>query len=165
MLSAADTLLAYGTETVALLQSRVKSLPVTRFGPVNASGNLAASLRCEVSQTPDGYRLSLYAAAYALALEYGRKPGAFPNLLAIKQWIADKGIVPHPDAKGRAVSTDSLAFLIGRKIQQQGTTIFQAGQPSQLFGALLSPEAVQQALLKLLLPVYVEQVRSVLRGA
>lgn len=155
----------YGTSLVATLQDAIRNKPVTRFGVVNASGRLADSLRFEVAETSTGYRLSLYAASYALTLEYGRKPGKFPNLAAIKQWIQDKGIVPHPDAKGRTPSTDSLAFLIGRKIASSGTTIYQAGQPTGLFGQVIGDNVPAQQLAKLLLPVFVEDVRSVLRAA
>jgi len=154
----------YGTSLVASLQERIKSEPVTRFGPVNASGNLAASLRCEVSETATGYRLELLAASYALTLEYGRRPGKFPNLASIRLWIEAKGIVPRPDAKGRAVSVNSLAYLIGRAIAQKGTTIYQSGQPSNLFGARIGPDIVAADLAKLLLPVLREQVVSALRA-
>lgn len=160
-----DHLTAYGAELVAGLRERITSFPVSRFGPVNASGRLAASLRAEVTATPTGYRLTLYAASYALALEYGRKPGAFPNLTAIREWIQAKGIVPHPDAQGRAVSVNNLAYLIGRKIQQQGTTIYQAGQPSQLFGALLDPVQVSAAVKARMVPLLVQDVRTALRLA
>lgn len=158
-------LTAYGAELITGLRERIKSFPATRFGPVNASGKLAASLRCEVSETASGYRLMLYAASYALALEFGRKPGKFPNLTAIREWIQAKGIVPHPDARGRAVSVKSLAYLIGRKIQQNGTLIYQSGTPSKLFGALLSPEQVSAAVKARIIPLLVEDVRSVLQAA
>lgn len=160
-----DQLTAYGAELVTGLQERIKSFPATRFGPVNASGKLAASLRCEVTATPTGYRLTLYAAAYALALEYGRKPGKFPNLTAIREWIQAKGIVPHPDAKGRAVSVNSLAYLIGRKIATQGSTIYQAGTPSLVFGALLNPAQVSAAVKARVVPLLVQDVRTALRAA
>jgi hypothetical protein len=158
-------LAAYGAELVTALQERIKSFPASRFGPVNASGKLAASLRYDVALTATGYRLTLYAAAYALALEYGRKPGKFPNLTAIREWIQARGLVPHPDAKGRAVSVNSLAFLIGRKIANSGTTLYQAGQPSQLFGALLSPAQVGAAITARILPQLVQELRSALQAA
>ena len=158
------TLTAYGAELVAGLQERVKSYPATRFGPVNASGNLAKSLRCEVLETATGYRLTLYAASYALTLEYGRKPGKFPNLLAIQEWLEAKGIVPRPDAKGRPVSTKSLAFMVARKIAEKGTTIYQSGSPSMLFGAVLGPEQVRAAVISRITPVLLGDVRSAIHS-
>ena len=155
----------YGTSLVATLRDRIKTMPVTRFGPANNTGALAASLRVEVLTTATGYSLLLYAASYALALEYGRRPGKFPPLLAIRQWIESRGIVPHPDARGRAVSVNTLAFLIGRKIATAGTVLYQSGQPSGLFSGAMGPEVVAAALAALLLPVVVTGLRTALRPA
>ena len=162
MVTELEALTAYGQELVTDLRARVKAFPVTRFGPVNASGRLAASLRAEVTTTANGFRLVLYAESYALELEYGRKPGHFPLLLAIREWIVAKGIVPHPDARGRAVSVNSLAFLIGRKIAAGGTELYRAGQPSGLFGAVLAPTQVTAALKARLTPLLLRQVASAL---
>ncbi len=162
---ALDRLLTYGNDLLATLREGIATKRVTRFGPVNASGALAASLRVAVEATATGYRLSLYGASYALALEYGRRPGKFPPLLAIRQWIADKGLVPRPDAKGRAVSVNSLAYLIGRKIAKEGTTLYQQGQPSGLFTSHIGPELAAQELGKLLLPVFTDEIRTALRQA
>jgi hypothetical protein len=91
---------------------------------ISASGNLAKSFRYELNPT----KLRLYAAAYAGAAEDGRKPtvnggnGALRE--QIRRWIDQKGIVPKPDANGRAVSKDSLAYLISRKIHREGTALF-----------------------------------------
>jgi hypothetical protein len=54
-------------------------------------------------------------------LQYGRKSGKRPPTNVIKQWILDKGI------RFTDISLDSLAFLIARKIGEEGTTIWQQG--------------------------------------
>ena len=167
-MDALDRLTAYGADLVASLQERIRSEPVTRFGPVNASGNLAASLRTEVVTTATGYRLTLFGASYALALEYGRKPGKFPPLRQIQLWIDAKGLTQQPG--GASVTAgpkgySSLAFLIGRKIAQNGTVLYQAGQPSKLFGARIAGDIVASELAKVLLPAVREQVVSALRVA
>jgi hypothetical protein len=164
-MDALERLADYGANLITNLQDAIKSKPVSPYGPVNASGRLAASLRVEVSATATGYQLLLYGASYALALEYGRKPGKFPNLTAIRQWIDTRGIVPYPDAKGSAVSKDSLAFLIARKIAQNGTTIYQQGQPTGLFGQFIGPDIAAKELARVLLPVFTDEVRSALRLA
>jgi hypothetical protein len=163
---ALERLTEYGASLVASLQERIKSEPVTRFGAVTSSGNLAASLRTEVVITATGYRLLLFGASYALALEYGRKPGKFPPLKSIQLWIDAKGLTQQPG--GASVTANekgysSLAFLIGRKIAQNGTMLYQAGQPSKLFGARIGADIVPAELAKALLPVLREQVRSALR--
>lgn len=162
----------YGNDLVATLREAILSKPVTKFGAVNASGNLAASLRVEVSESATGYRLLLYAASYALSLEYGRKPGAFPPLKAIQAWIETRGIVPSPDANGRAPSVkandkgySSLAYLIARKIANNGTEIYRLGQPTGLFGEVIGENIPAQRLAKLLLPVFMDEVKSTIRLA
>lgn len=51
----------------------------------------------------------------------GNTSRKFPPVDAILKWIEVKPVIPRPDAKGRIPSPRSLAFLIGRKIQQFGT--------------------------------------------
>lgn len=162
----------YGKSLVATLQDAIRTKQVTRFGPVNASGRLADSLRYEVAESATGYTLLLYGASYALTLEYGRKPGKFPSLTAIQQWVEDKGIVPAPDANGRTPGTKAnakgysqLAYLIARKIANKGTTIYQAGQPTGLFGQVIGADIAATELAKLLLPVFVDDVRTAIRAA
>ena len=160
-----DQLTAYGAELLTACREQLVSLPVTRFGPVQASGRTAAAMRCEVSATATGYRLQLFAPGSILTLVYGRKPGKFPNLTAIEHWIADKGIVPRPDKNGKSISTKSLAFLIGRKIANSGNTVFQQGPPSKLFADILSGPNVSAAIKTRIIPLLVQQVRSEIRHA
>jgi hypothetical protein len=70
-------------------------------------------------------------------VEYGRKAGKFPPLRSIEQWIKVKGIQPMTRTQssvmkwvrhkgrirrhdGRVPSIKSLAYLIGRKIAEEG---------------------------------------------
>lgn len=159
-----DQLTAYGADLVAACVAQVDSLPVTRYGPVNASGRLKRELRSEATETPTGFRLQLLAPGYVLTLLFGRQPGKFPNLTGIKQWIAVKGIVPHPDKNGRAVSVDSLAYLIGRKIAREGNTVHQQGS-SALFASILDPVEVMAALKARVVPLLLTNVVNVLREA
>lgn len=96
---------------------------VDRSG-VTASGNLSKSFRYEL----DPNKLRLFGAAYTEAVEVGRRPtvnsGDGQLRRAIRRWIDQKGIIPKPDARGRAVSKDSLAYLISRKIHREGTRLF-----------------------------------------
>jgi len=48
----------------------------------------------------------------------GRRPGKFPPVDQIKDWLKEKGIKPSD------ISQDSLAFLIARKIARRGTDIY-----------------------------------------
>jgi hypothetical protein len=87
---------------------------------VTASGNFNRSL----TYTQTDKELIIEGAAYAGAIEFGRKPssgGGGSGVLKelIRKWIDDKGITPTGN-----ISKDSLAYLIARKIHQQGTAIF-----------------------------------------
>jgi hypothetical protein len=86
---------------------------------VTASGNFNRSL----TYTQTDKELIIEGAAYAGAIEFGRKPssGGGSGVLRglIRKWIDDKGITPQ----GK-ISKDSLAYLIARKIHQQGTALF-----------------------------------------
>lgn len=85
---------------------------------VTASGNFNRSL--QYRQTVD--TLIIEGPAYAGAIESGRKPseGGQGVLRAIiRKWIDVKGITPT----GK-ISKDSLAYLITRKIHQEGTMLY-----------------------------------------
>jgi hypothetical protein len=86
---------------------------------VTASGNFNRSL----TYTQTDKELIIEGAAYAGAIEFGRKPsgGGGSGVLKglIRKWIDDKGITPTGN-----ISKDSLAFLITRKIHQQGTALY-----------------------------------------
>jgi hypothetical protein len=85
---------------------------------VNASGNLADSIDYVVT----GSRLTIRGNDYIYYLENGRKPGKRPPKDVIRKWIDDKGIVPRDN-----ISKDSLAYLIARKMGEEGSTIYKAG--------------------------------------
>jgi hypothetical protein len=79
-----------------------------------SSGRSAQSLR-SVTEPTGG---KLFGKDYFHFQKVGRRPGRFPPIDAILQWITDKGIRSDIPIK-------SLAYLIARKIAQSGTRIFQ----------------------------------------
>ncbi len=89
---------------------------LTRF---NTTGKASDSLRKEVKDTGG----TLFGAKHIYQLKHGRKPGKFPPIDEILNWIRAKRI--QADIPER-----SLAFLIARKIARQGTNIFQKKVPA-----------------------------------
>lgn len=89
-----------------------------------ASGTLIDTASWKLEKTPDGYNIVFVLEDYYYYLEFGRKPGTFPPVDAIKQWIRQKPILPTPMTlpNGRQVlpTENQLAFLIGRKIKEEG---------------------------------------------
>ena len=59
----------------------------------------------------------------------GRGPGGFPPQNALIKWIKDKGLIPRNDLGQFTKKSESnykkMAFLIGRKIAEKGTDIYQ----------------------------------------
>jgi hypothetical protein len=106
-----------GLELTDRLVKDIQTKTVTKYGAVNASGRLAKSVRYDVKNST----LTVYAEQYIGALEFGRKSGKRPPRDVIRKWIDEKGIIPN------GISKDSLAFLIQRKIGEEGTTIWQQG--------------------------------------
>jgi hypothetical protein len=86
---------------------------------INASSTLSNTADVEVQLNGDKLLISLNLEPYWRYVEYGRRPGKFPPIDAIRNWIKVKPVVP--DARtGKVPSEDQLAFLIARKISREG---------------------------------------------
>lgn len=104
---------------------------------MRASGNFPNSL--EVIKKPTG--AELWGANYTEQLETGRKPGKFPPINAIEQWIKDKGI------QYENITISSLAFLIARKISREGWNR-QAYGGVELVSEVITPQRIQSIINK-----------------
>jgi hypothetical protein len=89
-----------------------------------SSGKSAESLKTTVSPTLG----QLLGAAYFTQQKLGRRPGKFPPIEAIIQWLKDKKTFNVEGDKGPSLK--SLAFLIARKISKQGTDIYLKKRPA-----------------------------------
>lgn len=91
-----------------------------------ASGRTIASMKVEV--TEDGG--VLWGRSPFGTLETGRKPGKVPAGFwkIIRQWMDDKGI--------QVQKPDSFAYLVARKIANEGTQLFRNGGMDDIY----SPE-------------------------
>jgi len=129
----------FAKDVIKILQNVIREKPIKRvsrrrvkgkyvdkvfYAPVNASGNLAKTLRYEITET----RLSIYANDYIYDLVWGKAPsgsasGIDFNLESkISKWMDEKGI------ESVDVNKDTLAQLITNKIQKFGSSIYLAHQ-------------------------------------
>ena len=103
------------------------------LGGKNASRNLVNTIKSNVVVGENAYEVTLTLQEYWKYIEGGRKgktsspPGAkykaaFPPVDAILNWILVKPVLPRPSADGKMekLRPKSLAYLIGRKIEQEG---------------------------------------------
>ena len=87
-----------------------------------ASGKLGDTMTTDVQIYDDHFEVNIILQDYWRYVEEGRRPGKFPPVNRIKDWIAIKPVHPYPTSSGRLPTVDQLAFLIGRKIARDGIT-------------------------------------------
>jgi hypothetical protein len=85
-----------------------------------ATGNLITSINSKVVVDGNEFEIELQLADYWYYVENGRGAGGFPPINKILEWIRVKPILPHPDKNGKLPTENQLAFLIGRKIANEG---------------------------------------------
>ena len=88
---------------------------------INASYKLLNSVETTVKRNDDEFIVSINLEDYWVFVENGRKAGRFPPIDKILEWIRVKPVIPYSDSRGRIPTEESLAFLISRKIAEQGT--------------------------------------------
>ena len=97
-------------------------------------------------------------------LTAGRRPGKFPPMKAIKQWIIDKKIRLR-DNKGRFIRKDeknlnSAAFLIGRSIAKFGIK----NKPKNLTDVALDYLENDERVLNIINEATFEEILNILEG-
>ena len=88
---------------------------------INASYKLLNSVETTVKRGDDEFVVTIHLEDYWIFVENGRGPGKFPPIDKILEWIRVKPIRPYSDSRGRLPTEEQLAFLISRKIAEQGT--------------------------------------------
>ena len=90
---------------------------------IRNTGASAESLRVVSSRS--SARLESVGYFRFLYKDQGRRPGGFPPLKPIIDWMRTKNITPGADSKGRQMTINQAAFTIARKIARLGTSIYQ----------------------------------------
>lgn len=88
---------------------------------INASYKLLNSVKTTVKRGDDEFIVTINLEDYWYYVENGRGPGKFPPIDKILEWIRIKPVIPYSDSRGRLPTEEQLAFLISRKIAEQGT--------------------------------------------
>ena len=88
---------------------------------INASYKLLNSVETTVKRGDDTFTVSINLEDYWIYVENGRGPGKFPPIDKILEWIRVKPVIPYTDSRGRLPTEEQLAFLIARKIANDGT--------------------------------------------
>ena len=86
-----------------------------------ASGDLLNSVEYVIDRDGYTYTVSLMLKDYWYYVENGRKAGKMPPIDNILNWIRVKPVLPRPNAEGKLPTPQQLAFLIARKIGEEGT--------------------------------------------
>lgn len=84
-----------------------------------ATGNLLNNIQYKVDYDDRSIWVELHLEEYFKWVENGRGPGKFPPPDKIMEWIRVKPVIPD-DRGGRLPTEQQLAFLIGRKIAEEG---------------------------------------------
>lgn len=93
-----------------------------------ASGDLIDTMKVEVRQGDRAFSVTMDVNKYWKYLEEGISPtGKYGNpgwkaYPFIREWIDIKPVIPRPGPDGRIPSPKQLAYLITRKIVEEGTT-------------------------------------------
>lgn len=82
---------------------------------------------------------------YFTVLETGRKPGKRPPLDAVEAWVKAKPITP-PDG----MSTRSLAYLIAKKIGEEGSLLYRQGGKSGVISRSINDQVIKEDLIDVL---------------
>ena len=103
---------AFGEIAADNMQALLKS------GKKDSTGNLSKSISVKLNPVDDVIDISIEMDYYGQYVDSGRKKGSFPPPPAIKEWIKKKPI------RLKKISLDSAAYLIGRKIKEEGINPF-----------------------------------------
>lgn len=106
----------------------------------NVTGKMADSLGYRI----DSQGLTIFSTEkFFTVLETGRKPGKRPPISVIEEWVKNKPIASDINPK-------SLAFLIARKIGEEGSLLYRQGGNSGVISDFINETKIQEDLINLL---------------
>ena len=142
------------------IQDNIKNKRVTPFGTVHSTGEAEKSLFYRITDN----RLIVGSTwAYITVLEDGRKPGKFAPPEVIEKWLDDKPVAHSGNSDfGKAISKESLAYLINRKMNEEGSLIWQQGGKSGILSDYINLEYIQKNFTLQIKQVMINEVTELL---
>lgn len=123
---------------------------------LKATNNLIQSIQADFpSVTPDGIEIEISMADYWERVEYGQKPGIWPHMPSLIEWVGTKSSVKRIalQRKGKNQSVDdaikSFASVIAKKIHSKGTIKRFGYKGSGFIADVLTPQNIDTIAQKL----------------
>ena len=123
-------LIGFAERTIEGIRSRIP----------NVTGKMSQSLGYRIDENG----LTIFSSEkYFTVLETGRKPGKMPPISAIEEWVKNKPIASD-------INPRSLAFLIARKIGEEGSLLYRQGGKSGVISDFINDQKIKEDLVDLL---------------
>jgi hypothetical protein len=142
------------------IKNNIRNKQVTPFGSMHATGRAEDSLFYRI----DSNRLVIGSTwAYITVLEDGRKPGKFAPPEVIERWIDDKPVAFSGNSNFEGtLSKKSLAYLINKKLKEEGSVLWQMGGKSGVLSEFINSRYVHENLTPALRKEIVKDVTGAL---
>jgi hypothetical protein len=134
------------------IKNNIRNKQVTPYGSMHTTGKAEDSLFYKL--TDNGLIIGS-TWAYIRVLEDGRKPGEFAPPEIVQKWVDDKPL-------GTDMPRKSLAYLINRKISEEGSLLYRQGGNSGVLSDYLNKEYVHNNLTKPLGKALIDEVTGIL---
>lgn len=134
------------------IKNNIRNKQVTPYGAQHSTGQAEDSLFYRITEN------SLIIGstwAYITILEDGRRPGKFAPPEVIEKWIEDKPVLAD-------ISKKSLAFLINRKMKEEGSLLYKQGGHSGVLSEFTSHEYVHDNLTDKYRQAIADQITGIL---
>lgn len=118
------------------IKNNIRNKQVTPFGSMHSTGHAEDSLFYRI--TNDSLIIGS-TWAYITVLEDGRRPGKMAPPQVIEKWLDDKPVIS-------SISKKSLAYLINRKISEEGSLLYRQGGKSGVLSDYTSQEFIHDHL-------------------
>lgn len=129
-----------GVVTAILTGFAERTIAGIRFKIPNVTGKMSQSLGYKIDESG----LTIFSTEkYFTVLETGRKPGKRPPISDIEDWVKNKPIASD-------INPRSLAFLIARKIGEEGSLLYRQGGKSGVISDFINETKIQEDLINLL---------------